>query len=112
MYFSYTRIRNYILQSILCRKVIAGGVILREKLLSELEYGEKGIVKKITTREDMRRRFQDIGIVTGSIIECVGKSPFGDPKAFLIKGAVIAVRSEDSCTVIIEKLGRDKEYGK
>lgn len=85
---------------------------MQKSLLSELEYGEKGIVKEITTREDMRRRFQDIGIVTGSIIECVGKSPFGDPKAFFIKGAVIAVRSEDSSTVIIEKLGRDKNYGK
>jgi ferrous iron transport protein A len=34
-------------------------------------------------------------------VECVGESPAGDPKAFLIRGAVIALRSEDSKKVIV-----------
>ncbi len=49
----------------------------------------------------MRRRLLDIGMIPGTKIECVGRSPSGDPKAFLIRGAVIAIRSEDSAGIFI-----------
>ena len=44
----------------------------------------------------MRRRLQDIGLISGTRVECVGVSPLGDPAAYLIRGAVIALRREDS----------------
>ena len=49
----------------------------------------------------MRRRLQDIGLIEGTKVECIQKSPSGDPIAFLIRGAVIALRREDSSSVLM-----------
>ena len=50
----------------------------------------------------MRRRLQDIGLIEGTNITCLQKSPTGDPVAYLIRGAVIALRSEDSSQVVVQ----------
>ena len=44
---------------------------------------------------------QDIGLIEGTKVECIQKSPSGDPIAFLIRGAVIALRTEDSSSVLM-----------
>ena len=50
----------------------------------------------------MRRRVQDIGLICGTKVECVQKSPSGDPKAYLIRGALIAIRNSDARKIIVE----------
>lgn len=72
--------------------------------LSELKEGQTGIVKQLLTTGSMRRRLQDIGIINDTKVECLQKSPSGDPIAYFIKGAVIALRSEDSCKILIESV--------
>lgn len=49
----------------------------------------------------MRRRMQDIGLIEGTEVECVQKSPAGDPVAYRIRGALIALRAEDSARVLV-----------
>ena len=66
-----------------------------------MEPGQKGRVKKMISSGGMHRRFRDIGLIENTVVECVGKSPAGNPKAFLIRGAVIAIRTEDCCGIII-----------
>ena len=39
-----------------------------------------------------------------SMARCLMKSPLGDPAAYLIKGAVIALRREDAATVLIREV--------
>lgn len=75
--------------------------------LKDLTIGEKCIIDKILTKGDMRRRFLDIGLIENTTVECVGKSPSGDPKAFLIRGAVIAIRLEDCADILV----RSEENG-
>lgn len=70
--------------------------------LDELKPGEKGRVAGLYLAEDMKRRLQDMGLVDGAGVECIHKSPLGDPKAYLIKGAVIAIRNEDSVRIRVE----------
>lgn len=70
--------------------------------LNDLKRGQKGIISRLTVCDDMRRRLQDMGLIEGTVVECVGKSPLGDPTAFLIRGAVIALRNEDSVRVLIK----------
>ncbi len=69
--------------------------------LHELAIGQCGIVHQIHTIGAMRRRLLDIGLIENTVVECVGKSPAGDPLAFLIRGAVIAIRCEDCRTIHI-----------
>ncbi|NLN82691.1 MAG: ferrous iron transport protein A [Clostridiales bacterium] len=69
--------------------------------LSDLKKGQIARVKKLLTTGSMRRRLQDIGLIEGTEVECIQKSPAGDPVAYLIRGAVIALRSEDSSKILV-----------
>ena len=71
------------------------------KSLKDLKQGQKAKVKSILSTGSIRRRLQDIGLIEGTDVECLQKSPAGDPVAYLIRGAVIALRSEDSSNILI-----------
>lgn len=73
--------------------------------LNELQAGECGIVTEIHTTGTMRRRFLDIGLIEGTRVMCVGKSPSGDPAAYRIRGAVIAIRSDDARRILVRRQG-------
>ena len=68
----------------------------KQRALSSLQCGQSAVVRASETQGAMRRRLQDIGLISGTRVECVGVSPLGDPAAYLIRGAVIALRREDS----------------
>ncbi len=70
--------------------------------LNQLNLWDSGTVKEIFADGQLKRRFLDIGIIKGSKIKCVAISPQGDPKAFFVRGAVIALRNEDSALVEME----------
>lgn len=70
--------------------------------LHSLSEGSTARVKCLNNEGCMRRRLQDIGLITGTKVCCLQRSPSGDPIAYLIRGAVIALRSEDSSRVIVE----------
>ena len=70
--------------------------------LDHLSEGKTAKVTNLLSSGSMRRRLQDIGLIEGTKVECLQKSPAGDPIAFLIRGAVIALRSEDSSNVLVE----------
>ncbi len=70
--------------------------------LCDIAPGQSAVVCKLLSEGSMRRRLLDIGLINDTTVECVGQSPLGDPKAFLIRGAVIAIRSEDCRNIIIK----------
>ena len=63
--------------------------------LNDLLPGQKARVLNISSCGTIRRRLLDLGLVKDTEVECLGASPWGDPKAYLIRGAVIAIRSQD-----------------
>lgn len=69
--------------------------------LSDLRPGERGTVGALHSTGAMRRRLLDIGLVKDTQVECLGRSPGGDPAAFLIRGAVIAIRDRDGRDVLL-----------
>ena len=69
--------------------------------LDKLGVDKEGIVSSLKTSGAMRRRFVDLGIVEGTRIECVGQSPAGDPRAYLVRGAVIAIRKRDARDIVL-----------
>ena len=71
------------------------------KSLNNINPGENARIGQILMGGSMRRRLLDIGLTPDTYVECVGKSPGGDPKAFLIRGAVIAICSEDCADILI-----------
>lgn len=75
-----------------------------KKALNTLSEGEKARIVSIKTSGSMRRRLFDLGMIEGTVVECLQKSPFGDPVAYLIRGAVLALRGNDSQKIVVKAL--------
>lgn len=88
--------------------VVAANITVREALaqdtgqpgerLSSLKIGEQGRVLAIdpACRGLTRRRFLDLGITPGALIEPMMESAFRDPTAYRIRGTLIALRREQA----------------
>lgn len=72
--------------------------------LTALEAGESAVVETVGGEEGMRRRLMDLGLIGGTQVTCLGKSPAGDPAAYLIRGAVIALRGADAGSVTARRV--------
>lgn len=67
--------------------------------LYELPLNTVGIVNDLNCNGNIRRRLLDLGVVKGTKITPVFKSPSGDPTAFEIRKTLIALRKEDSSLI-------------
>ena len=76
--------------------------MLKIKTLNDLEVEDVGIVKKIDGDEMIKRRLLDLGLIEGTKIKPVLVSPSGDPKAFEFRGALIAIKEEDTINIKIK----------
>ncbi|MBS4020949.1 MAG: ferrous iron transport protein A [Dethiobacter sp.] len=72
--------------------------------LASLCVGQRGVVSSLAAEGMGRRRMLDLGLVPGTIVESVRRSPAGDPTAYIIRGAVIALRSEESSKIFVNPL--------
>ncbi|SFG56551.1 ferrous iron transport protein A [Desulfotomaculum arcticum] len=69
--------------------------------LSSLGNGSFALVKEVVAEGLDRRRLLDLGLVPGTRVEVIRRSPVGDPIAFNIRGAVIALRKEVASMVLV-----------
>ena len=69
--------------------------------LSRLREGQDAVVISLGLSGSIRRRLIDLGLVENAPVRCLQKSPWGDPAAYLIRGAVIALRREDSSRILV-----------
>jgi DtxR family Mn-dependent transcriptional regulator len=74
-----------------------------EPTLADLKPGEKGRVVRISARcrGAERRRFLDLGILPGTLIGAELRSLSGDPTAYRIREALIALRREQAALIAI-----------
>lgn len=73
--------------------------------LSSLNQGERAIILGISKecRGASRRRLLDLGFIKGASIETGLDGPLKEPKAFLIKNTLIALRNDQADLILIEK---------
>lgn len=71
--------------------------------LSAIPVGSSALITKINARGLTRRRLLDLGLVPGTKVEVIRRSPAGDPVAFNIRGAIIALRKNESSQVLVAK---------
>ena len=79
--------------------------------LSTLREGESAYVTEVSAGPAMDRRLTDLGLVRGTRVTCVLKSPAGDPCAYLIRGALIALRRTDAAGIPLERRGQGQPVG-
>ena len=75
-----------------------------------LPVGNTATVLRLDTPEPLRRRLLDLGLTPGAAITCVGRSPGGDPSAYEICHAVVAIRRRDAAYIYIYPR-KEEDYG-
>lgn len=77
----------------------------KHKLLSSLKIGEQAEVLGISPncRGQQRRRLMDLGVIPGSQISAVMKSPSGDPVGYRVMGTTIGIRKQHADFVFINR---------
>ena len=71
--------------------------------LSSLQRGKGARIDTLITKEPLRRRLFDLGFTPGAGIRCLFAVPGGDPRAYLIRDTVIALRNVDAKTILMEE---------
>lgn len=64
--------------------------------LNQLPINKEGKINKIDCDEGVKRRLLDMGLVKGTKIIPVLVSPSKEPRAFLVRGSIIAIRKEEA----------------
>ena len=71
----------------------------REAVLSSLGIGDILCISHVEGENAIKQRLYDIGMVKGTVVKCIAISPLGDPRAYEIRGAVIALRRKDAANI-------------
>ena len=79
--------------------------------LSELQPGQSATVRSACAPDGMQRRLRDLGLIENTRVVCLGRSPMGDPSAYLIRGTVIALRRCDCCGIRVAVPERGCAHG-
>ena len=72
--------------------------------LKDLEVGQKAIVDKLEIDGSIKRRLLDIGLTPGTVVESTLSNPGGNLVAYMIRGALIAIRDDDAKKILIEEI--------
>ena len=75
---------------------------MNDTTLACLPEGCAATVTQMKSSDNMRRRLMDMGLIEGTRVICLHVSPAGDPIAYLIRGAVIALRKADTGNIIVK----------
>lgn len=85
---------------ILLRMNFIRGVLIMT--VSDLNIGNKGIVKNIYGNEKLKKRLLALGCVAGTEIEIKRIAPLGDPILVRFRGFDLAIRKKDAKNMILE----------
>lgn len=69
--------------------------------LSALARGRSAYISRLACSADTSRRITELGLLPGTHISCELVSPAGDPAAYRVRGALIALRAQDARTISV-----------
>ena len=74
---------------------------MNDNSLLSVPVGGKAVVASLDAAGLSRRRLLDLGLTPGSCVTCLFEAPSGNPRAYLIRGVVIALRNRDAAEVTL-----------
>lgn len=77
---------------------------MKNKRLYDIPLGSRAVVEKIESCGSIRRRLLDIGLTRGTEVECTLINPGGNLIAYMIRGALIAIRDDDAKKILVEEI--------
>lgn len=72
------------------------------KTLNRFKPGEKGMIKKIEAKGNVRRRLFDMGVTPGATITMIKTAPMGDPMEITIRGYQLSLRKTEAKFIIMD----------
>lgn len=112
--------REFILAPVTAANISVRPITTKEPLadteseqLNDLKVGESAKIVHLSNRlRGMeRRRLLDLGLIPGTLVTAELASPGGDPVAYRIRGALIALRQDQSRLIDIERVDGDPVGG-
>jgi Fe2+ transport system protein A len=76
----------------------------KNTILSKLKLDTYAKIIDITCNSTDRRRFLDLGLIKGTTIKPIFRSPLGDPTAYEVRKSIIALREEDASKIKVRKI--------
>ena len=67
-----------------------------EWTLHTVPEGAAAVIRDIQIDGALRRRLLDLGFTPGAEVACLFAAPSGDPRAYMVRGSVIALRRGDA----------------
>ncbi len=64
--------------------------------LAGLRVGRRAVITSLSLPDPQRRRLLELGFIPSGEVAALQESPWGDPVAYGVCGAVIALRREDA----------------
>ena len=71
--------------------------------LNRLGIGQCGTVTAVRGEPELRRRLMEMGFCSGTKVEVVRRSPFGDPIECRLRGYSLSLRDEQAKCVSVSK---------
>ena len=73
--------------------------------MAELKPGRSGVIRSIGLTPERREGFVRLGLIPGTTVRCLHRSPLGDPTAYELRGTVFALRACDAGEIRLEPGG-------
>ena len=83
-------------------KKLPGQKKAKNMTLAEVEVGKQARILHLKVMGPTRRRLLDLGLLPGTTIRALMKSPLGDPIAYDIRGSTLALRLEDALKIVVD----------
>ena len=64
--------------------------------LDNLPLNKNGYIIDLKSQGSLRRRMLDLGLIKDTLIKPIFISPSGDPRAYEVRGSIIAIRKNDA----------------
>lgn len=72
--------------------------------LDKINLNEDYLIEDILLDEHIKQRIYDLGLIENTVIKALYKSPFNDPTAYLVRGAVIAIRDNEAKKIFVRRI--------
>ena len=72
--------------------------------LNDLKIDDKAVITKVNADKNIKRRLLDMGVVKGTTIQKVLVSSGDNMVGYFIKGAVVAIRKDDTKDIEAEMI--------
>ena len=73
-----------------------------EQSLNTMKEGQKAEITSVHAEGALSRRLLDFGLIKGTAITCLRKSPAGSPVLYLARGTMLALRKTDGANIFVK----------